>query len=102
MDALERRFTVDAGTLTYARIAIFYYPHWKATLNGEPLGISAADDGTILVQLPNEQATVSLVFEEPAVNRGAGLLSFFAFALVLIFFAFELMKRWIRIQKADA
>jgi uncharacterized membrane protein len=61
----ERIFTVSPGNATDARIATLFYPHWYATINDQPTELKIADDGTILVSLPSEKATVKIWFEEP-------------------------------------
>src|SRR5690606_2103006 len=33
----QRSFTVEAGAPVSARIATFYYPRWKAEVNGRPV-----------------------------------------------------------------
>ncbi len=74
----ERRFNVQPGEATNARIATFYYPYWKAEVNGAPVEVGMNDDGTILIPLRAEDAAVRLYFSEPAfldVAKGISLLA---------------------------
>jgi hypothetical protein len=84
----ERTFEVDAGAARDARIATFYYPHWKATANGQSLPTSAAKDGALLVSLPPQAASVTLQFREPARTKiadGISIISWTLIASLLIF-----------------
>jgi hypothetical protein len=62
----------DSGVLT---VPIFYYPHWKATVNGTPVAVSPNENGVISIPLPAEAATVRLYFEEPGRNIAATWIS---------------------------
>jgi hypothetical protein len=64
-DAERRVFQVSAGAATDARVHTFYYPHWIASAGGRPLATRPDQDGTLLVSLPAEAATVDLSFREP-------------------------------------
>lgn len=61
----QRNFTVDAGTATEARVRTFYYPHWVARNETGFLPTRRAEDGALLIQLPQEATTVQLDFREP-------------------------------------
>lgn len=67
--AENRRFTVNAGAPTEARIRTFYYPHWTATSNGQVLNTRPDKDGALLVSLPRQAASVELSFKEPQRSR---------------------------------
>jgi hypothetical protein len=62
---IERKFTVGPGQTQTARIATFYYPHWKAEINGEDATLSAANDGSIYIPLSAEESFIRLYFVEP-------------------------------------
>ncbi|MEP6901924.1 MAG: 6-pyruvoyl-tetrahydropterin synthase-related protein, partial [Actinomycetota bacterium] len=84
----ERIFSVDAGKETNARIATLFYPHWHATVNNQPTDLKVADDGSILVPLPTEKATVKIWFEEPFRVKLATYISaatWLVFVLSLLF-----------------
>lgn len=59
-------FGFDEGNAENVRIAQFYYPYWRAEINGANTEIKAADDGAILITIPNREAIVKLEFIEPA------------------------------------
>jgi uncharacterized membrane protein len=61
----QRRFSVDAGTATEARIRTFYYPHWVATNETGVLPIRRDNDGALLIELPQQATSVQLDFREP-------------------------------------
>jgi hypothetical protein len=77
----ERRvFSVTAGTAGEARVRTYYYPHWHASAGHQPLAVSPADDGVLLVNVPAEATTITVEFVEPqrtrisAIASGVGLL----------------------------
>lgn len=84
----RRAFEVAPGAATTARVWTYYYPHWTATSDGQQLRTRAADDGTLLVELPAQATNVTLEFREPERTRRAALVSclgWFFIALLLIF-----------------
>lgn len=89
--AQHRSFQIGEGPETEVRTKTFYYPHWIATANGKPLKTRPADDGALLIALPDEAATVELNFCEPprvAWANGVSLVTWLAFTvcgLLLLF-----------------
>ncbi|HEY0379167.1 MAG TPA: 6-pyruvoyl-tetrahydropterin synthase-related protein [Pyrinomonadaceae bacterium] len=72
----RRTFEVGPGAAeTEARVRTFYYPHWRATVNGRELPVRAADDGALLVSLPADAVSVELEFREPVRSRVAAATS---------------------------
>jgi hypothetical protein len=69
----HRRFSIDSGTATEARVRTFHYPLWKASSGDRSLAVRPAPDGAILITLPAEATTISLDFQEP---RRAGYARF--------------------------
>lgn len=61
----QRVFAVDAGMPTDIRIHTYYYPHWTAKVGDATLPTKPDQDGTLLVRLPSEAATVEMRFTEP-------------------------------------
>ncbi len=90
---LERVFSVEAGKETNARIATIFYPHWHATVNNQPTDLKVADDGSILVPLPAEKATVKIWFEEPFRIKTATYLSAATWLALLLIFLFLLTRK---------
>ncbi len=75
---LTRTFNIEAGTGQTARIATFYYPNWKAEVNGSPTEIERGADGTINIPIPQKEANIRLFFVEPnlvLVSRSLSLLT---------------------------
>ena len=84
----QRAFEVTPGPATVARVWTYYYPHWTATSEGQRLPTRAADDGTLLIELPAQATSVTLEFREPERTRRAVWLScigWLAIAMLLIF-----------------
>src|SRR5215218_952532 len=72
---LERTFSVGPGEPRDLRIATFYYPRWAAEVNGRSVPVSMEADGTILIPVTAEPASVRLFFEEPFAVRVANWVS---------------------------
>lgn len=72
----HRQFSVSAGEATEVRARTFYYPHWTATANGKILATRPADDGALLISVPEDAATVNLDFREPSRTRVSNVMSF--------------------------
>ena len=83
----DRRFEVAAGPAVDARVATFYYPLWRATLNGQSVGINKDENGAITIPLSAEQTNVHLYFQEPRVNGVALWISILTWVIlgVLLF-----------------
>jgi hypothetical protein len=60
-----RQFTVAAGAASSVKLATFYYPHWKATINVNSIPVEMDEQGAIMVNVPANRADVSIHFEEP-------------------------------------
>lgn len=60
-----REFSVASGDTVDARIALLYYPHWTASINGRRAEVLPVPDGAVLIPLPAEEAHVRLMFDEP-------------------------------------
>ena len=61
----EREIIFSEGIPAVARIATFYYPHWQATVNGQPTKLGLDENGVILLPLPTGTANVHIWFQEP-------------------------------------
>jgi uncharacterized membrane protein len=81
-----RVFDLSPGTEQQARIKTFYYPHWKATAAGNELSVTPAEDGAMLVSLPQEAVTVTLKFVEPMRTRVAAFVTLVGWLLIGITF----------------
>jgi hypothetical protein len=91
-DSTEKEFEVSAGDAVTIRTATFFYPHWRAAVNGENVAIEKDDDGAILIPLPAKFSSVNLYFAEPAFVRFANYLSIFCWIIFLYAFVFLLIK----------
>lgn len=76
--AKRREFAINAGSETEARFQTFYYPYWQATADGKQLMTKPADDGALLVSLPQTATTVKVDFVEPTSTYTAGIVSVLA------------------------
>lgn len=89
---VERGFAIESGDTTDLDVATFYYPRWKATVNGEPVEVGIGTNGTIKIAIPSEKSNVRLYFEEPLIIVSAMYVS----ALSWIGIAFSLVALGVR------
>lgn len=88
----DREFVVFSGEKSLLRVAIFYYPYWRATVNGNSAEIERADDGSILIPLPSENSRIRLYFAEPIFVRLANYISIFCWMFFFSGSAFLIFK----------
>jgi len=79
----NRKFFVHQGEKSKAEIAVLYYPHWQAFVNGAKIPIDKAEDGTMLIDLPEESCEVELQFIEPQSSLMSRKISHSALCLLL-------------------
>jgi hypothetical protein len=94
----ERSFTVENGTPTVARIATFYYPRWKATVNNNPVNVEMDENGAMLIPLPAEKSTVRMFFQEPPAIRIAAIFSIAAWLFIIAMFLIVLREKFARFK----
>lgn len=92
-EADRKVFTVSEGETTTARIAVLYYPHWHAYLNGKNVEISPDGDGAIALPLPDSDSKVELVFIEPQYSLLSRKISVVAAILVFLLFIYQIISR---------
>ncbi len=80
-----RELAIDAGDEKQIRIATFYHPHWKATVNGLHVPVAKDENGAIVITLPSEPAALRLYFQEPTYVTATRLISFVTWILFTIF-----------------
>jgi hypothetical protein len=89
----ERDFTTTAGEPGFARVATFWYPRWRAEVNGFPVEVTHDENGAIMIPIPAQEATVRLWFQEPAAITIAGVFSLVTWLLLGLTFAFSFAIR---------
>ncbi len=62
--ATEKDFQISSGETENARIAVFYHPNWKATVNDISVETKPDENGAILILISNQSSNVRLSFEE--------------------------------------
>ncbi len=79
-----KEFTIEKGDETSARVAFYYYPHWKASINNELLNVQPSADGAILIQIPQDAVKISLRFEEPKFVKACQIISLLALLIMAV------------------
>jgi hypothetical protein len=80
--SLSRTLLVASGEGADLSVPIFFYPHWKASVNGNPVAVSFSENGVVSIPIAGEAALVKLYFEEPARNVLAIWLSLIAWLMI--------------------
>lgn len=79
----DRTFTIGPGTPGNGQVATFWYPYWKATINGSTVGVGLDQNGALLIPLPAERSEVHLYFEEPSFVAAAKYISLLAWIAIV-------------------
>jgi hypothetical protein len=77
----EREFQISPGDGEFARVAAFYHPNWKATVNESPVEIRPDENGAILIPIPQLHSEIKLSFRETLAQQIGQWISGFAFFL---------------------
>lgn len=80
----SRSLTLSEGPTGPVEVSTFYYPHWRARIDGQEAEVRAAKDGVIHLNVPAGASKVELSFREPALVAIASLLSVAGWTLLLI------------------
>jgi hypothetical protein len=86
-------FRVGEGPEGSVRVATFYYPLWKATVNGENVTPGMDRNGVMIIPLSTAVSEVSVFFEEPPLNRVCLMLSISTWLAMVTFIIFLRVKR---------
>jgi hypothetical protein len=95
----KKVFEISEGNNDFARIAVFYYPLWKATVNGKPVELEKDSNGAIQIPVSREKSLVNLYFQEPLAIRIAGYFSSFMWFLLVLLLILQKSKFQNRIFK---
>jgi hypothetical protein len=83
--ATNREFRIEGGgSATKARIATFYHPNWKATVNDAETEITADENGAMLLSIPAQTINVKITFREPRSVEIAQKISKIAWLVILL------------------
>ncbi|HEX8639143.1 MAG TPA: 6-pyruvoyl-tetrahydropterin synthase-related protein [Pyrinomonadaceae bacterium] len=89
----RRKFSVDEGEKAQMRVACLYYPHWQAFINGKQTAVQRSVDGTVAIDLSNEQSNVELVFVEPEISFISRKISFITWLGIILTLVYGRFRR---------
>lgn len=95
-NSTEIRFEVESGHAETVRVALMYYPHWRAFVNSSPVVISPSKDDEISIPLSADQSDVKIEFVEPQytlTSRWISLVACLLTALALVVYFIFSTKR---------
>jgi len=61
----HRTINIAGGNEEEIQLRTYYYPLWRATLNGKALQTFPSPDGLLRIKTPSESGTIDVVFTEP-------------------------------------
>ncbi len=79
----SRTFDLEAGEQKQISVSTFYYPHWKAVIDGKQIEVQSDPLGLISFKVPAEAAKIKLAFEEPRIVKISIWVSLVAWIIVL-------------------
>jgi hypothetical protein len=88
----ERNFQISPGENENVRVATFYHPNWKATVNDLPVKIKSDENGAILIPVPPHNSTVKLYFQETSVQQIGQLISGLTWLGIIFFLVLQLFR----------
>ena len=78
---------------TQLKISTFYYPHWKATIDGKEVEATATNYGIISLQVPTKSASIELNFVEPPIVLASIWISLIFWLLATGIFIFYFVRK---------
>ncbi len=91
-DRENRKFSVEEGEQGNARVATFWYPHWKARVNGMQVEVAKDENGAILIPIPSIRSEITLYFKEPVFLEAAKYVSLITW-ITLLFLLLSIYKQ---------
>ena len=88
----DKNFNISSGKPEIATVAIFYYPHWKMTINKKPIEILPTENGLVSFPVTAENSELNLYFQEPRFIIFSFYISALSWMLILIFFAISFIQ----------
>jgi hypothetical protein len=82
-EGFDKQLRIDSGEAQNVRLAVSYYPYWRAAANGMPVEVSKTDDGAITIPVESRESVIELKFVEPLPIRILLAVSCFTWLLLL-------------------
>ncbi|HMS43215.1 MAG TPA: 6-pyruvoyl-tetrahydropterin synthase-related protein, partial [Pyrinomonadaceae bacterium] len=101
-EAENRVFEVFDGSTENVRVATFYYPHWQATVNDQPVEIGKDENGAMIIPVGYGKSTVRLHFQEPFSVRTASILSILTWLGLLSLILLAARKKFFSTENLSA
>ena len=82
----SRTFYVSDGRPGELRVGTFYYPYWKAMVNGQDTQVKTDQTGVIFIPIPSDASKIHLYFEEPKIEIIAKYVSLLTWLFLAVLF----------------
>jgi hypothetical protein len=83
-DGDSKSFAIGEGSATTASLPMFYYPHWKATVNDIAVDVKPDATGLLAIPVDSHRSAVKLTFQEPFYSAAAYWISILAWILAAL------------------
>ena len=100
--ATEKDFQISAGEAENARIAVFYHPNWKATINDVPVETEPDENGVLQIVLPTGSASVKVHFQETSAVTSAQFISCAVWLFLFIAILQTIKSKFKQVYKNNA
>ena len=78
------RLDLEAPSEMRLRVARWYFPGWRASVNGEPVPVGSGTMGEVTIEIPRGRSTLEVNLEPPLVRRAGVWISATAVVLFLL------------------
>jgi len=78
------RLDLEAPRETRVRLARWYFPRWRASLNGESVPVEPGSMGEVTIEVPKGRSELEVHLEPPLVRRAGSWISAMAVVLFLL------------------
>ena len=94
-ESTSKTIVVADGKPTNLRVPVFYYPHWKAEVNGKAVVVERDQFGLIAIPVEEGVKSIHLYFEEPLIIKLAGYLSLAIWLSLGLPMIWKLLKKFV-------
>ncbi|MGD9562379.1 MAG: 6-pyruvoyl-tetrahydropterin synthase-related protein [Pyrinomonadaceae bacterium] len=92
-DDHEKRIEFGPNHLPEVRLRLFYYPLWRAEVDGRPADVFPDKNGALTVKLPDGPVRGKVFFQEPFRVTAGAVVSGIAWAMALLWVLFHSVRK---------
>lgn len=92
---LEREFEIELSEPSTARVGMFYYPNWKAEVDGDPLPVTHDENGVLTVDLPAGRSRVRIYWQETGLTQNTRGISAVSWLVLLLALGIATIRKYV-------